>query len=99
MESSLSIDARNQLDRFCRQYLQVQRDLEYPSPEYLRQYDFQQIIYNKLFAEKAIKHAPPVRHRLRVLKELLSRIESSIVDYDEEVGMIASLLLNIVSYN
>jgi hypothetical protein len=87
MESLMPIDARLQLDRFCHQYLQVQRDLEYPSSEYLRQYEFQQIIYNRLFSEKAIKHAPPARYRLRVLKELLARIETSIVDFEEEVGI------------
>lgn len=86
MESSLCTNAGQQLDRFCRQYLQVQLHLDYPSEEYLRQYDFQQVIYSRLFADNAVRHLPPARHQLRVLKELVKRIENAIQDWEEEVG-------------
>ncbi|KUJ18060.1 uncharacterized protein LY89DRAFT_684000 [Mollisia scopiformis] len=84
MTSSSFIDGRHQLDRFCRQYLQVLQDLEYPSGENLRNYEFQQDIYNRLFADDAAKHPSPARYRVRVLKELVQRIEASIQDWDNE---------------
>lgn len=87
MEDSLSPAAKRQLDRFCRQFLQAQLDLDYPSAENLRQNNFQQAIYNNLFAEIAVQHATPARHQFRVLKELIRRTEASIQDWDEEVGI------------
>jgi len=85
MESQLLHGARRQLDRFCRQYLQVQLDLDYPDEEHLRNYTFQESLHAKLFAENTLKHAPPARYQLRVLKELTRRIEQSIQDWEEEV--------------
>jgi hypothetical protein len=85
MENLLSLEARRHLDRFCRQYLQVQLDLDYPDEEYLRNDVFQWSIYSRLFAEHAVEHAPPPRYQFRVLKELTKRIESSIVDWEEGV--------------
>ncbi|KAE8452737.1 hypothetical protein EG329_013009 [Mollisiaceae sp. DMI_Dod_QoI] len=84
MESSFSTAERHQLDRFCRQYLQAQLELDYPSKEYLRQHNFQQAIYRNLFHEDVVKHAPPVRYQFRVLKELIGRIEESVRDWEEE---------------
>ncbi len=77
--------ACQQLDRFCRQYLQVQLDLDYPSEEHLRNDSFQQCLFMRVFAENSIQHEPPVRFQLRVLKELTRRIEQSIQDWEEEV--------------
>ena len=85
MEGQLSPIARQQLDRFCRQYLQVQLDLDYPDEEHLRNNEFQHLLYARLFGEDAIKHEPPRRFQLRVLKELTRRIEQSIQDWEEEV--------------
>ncbi|KAH7351197.1 putative methyltransferase-domain-containing protein [Rhexocercosporidium sp. MPI-PUGE-AT-0058] len=83
MESQLSVNARRQLDRFCRQYLQVTLELDYPTEEYLRHDAFQQSLYSLLFSED-VQYVPPPRYQLRVLKELMKRIEASILDWDEE---------------
>jgi hypothetical protein len=85
MESQILLKAQRQLDRFCRQYLQVQLNLDYPDEEHLRNAAVQQAIYSRLFADHAIAHVPPPRYQLRVLKELVNRIEQSIQDWEEEV--------------
>jgi hypothetical protein len=85
MERQLSLGARDQLNRFRRQYLQVQLDLDYPDEEHLRNDSFQQALYAGLFEEDIVKRAPPQRFQLRVLKELTRRIEQSIQDCEEEV--------------
>jgi len=83
MESQLSASARQQLDRFSRQYLQLQLGLDYPDEQYLRNDAFQQALHARLFEENAIKHTPPPRYQLRVLKELTRRIEQ-LQDGEEE---------------
>src|SRR6266536_6669475 len=85
MESQFSASATQQLDRFCRQYLQLQLDPDYPDAENLRNDIFQQSLNARLFEENAIKHAPPQRYQLRILKELTRRIEQGIQDWEEEV--------------
>jgi len=85
MESQLSLGAKAQLDRFCRQYLQLHHDLEYPEADNLRNETFQVCLHARLFEERALKHAPNQRYQLRVLKELTKRIEQSIQDWEEEV--------------
>lgn len=40
-------------------------------------------MYKKLFAPDALTCAPPLRYQLRILKELVSRIEASIDDWDQ----------------
>jgi protein-lysine N-methyltransferase EEF2KMT len=85
MESQLSASARKQLDRFSRQYLQLQLNLDFPDDNCLRNDAFQQSLYSRLFSEAGIKNAPPVRYQLRVLKKLTERIEQSIQDWEEEV--------------
>jgi len=84
MNSQLSPSARRQLDRFCRQYLQVEPDLDYPDPEHLRNDGFQQALYARAFKD-GVAPSPPTRYRLRVLKKLTKKIEESIQDWDEEV--------------
>ncbi|KAI1081526.1 putative methyltransferase-domain-containing protein [Whalleya microplaca] len=71
-----------QLHRFCRQYLQLERDLDYPPAASLQNEDVQNSLYQQLFADGAVAHPPPPRYQLRVLKELMSRIEASIDDWD-----------------
>jgi hypothetical protein len=94
MESQLSPEVRKQLDRFCRQYLQVHQ-VDYPDDEHLRNDVVQQLIYDRLFKPDIIKHAPPQRYQLRILKELIRRIEQSIKDWEEEVsGPSAKVELN-----
>lgn len=87
MDQKLSVGGRVQLNRFCRQYLQLQLQPDYPDEGYLRQDAFQETLYAMLFGESAIQqqHQPPERYRLKVLKELTRRIEQSIQDWEEEV--------------
>ncbi|KAG0652946.1 Elongation factor methyltransferase 3 [Hyphodiscus hymeniophilus] len=86
MESQITATARQQINRFCRQYLQLLLDPDYPDDVHLRTDAVQQFLYTRLFQENAISHPPPPRYQLRVLKELVKRIEESIQDWDEEVG-------------
>jgi hypothetical protein len=60
--------------------------LDYPDADLLRQSSVQEALYEHLFAEGAVPFPPPHRYRLRVLKELLSRIEKSINDWEEQVN-------------
>lgn len=72
------------LDRFCWQYLQLELEqrLDYPPPEVVRTEACQSQLYERLFAP-GLPHPPPHRYKLRVLKELVGRIEASIEDWDE----------------
>ena len=81
----LSLHCQRQLSLFRRQYLQLQVDIRYPDPSCLRQEMFQQFLQDELFDEESIEHQPPQRYQIRVLKELIKRIEASIVDWEEEV--------------
>ncbi|KFY80014.1 hypothetical protein V498_08862 [Pseudogymnoascus sp. VKM F-4517 (FW-2822)] len=75
---------REELDLFKRQYLQLQLSLKYPAKECLKHEEFQQLLYSEVFSEDAMKWYPPQRYQLRVLKELVKRIEVSITDWEEE---------------
>ncbi|RKK98980.1 hypothetical protein BFJ68_g9942 [Fusarium oxysporum] len=72
-----------QVDRFCHQYLQLQSDLDYPEASLLKTSQVQNAFYERLFADGAVRYGPPPRFQLRVLKELMSRIEASIDDWEE----------------
>ncbi|TLS21039.1 uncharacterized protein PpBr36_10703 [Pyricularia pennisetigena] len=72
-----------ELDRFCWQYLQLEQRLDYPSPKSLRTEECQSRLFSRLFAPGALPHPPPHRYQLRVLKELVGRIEASIEDWEE----------------
>ncbi|RYP14746.1 hypothetical protein DL765_006161 [Monosporascus sp. GIB2] len=76
-------ESRDSIDRFCRQYLQLERDLDYPSSTVLQETHTQNVLYESLFADGAVAYPPPPRYRLRVLKELVKRIEASIDDWDQ----------------
>lgn len=79
--------SQSQVDRFCYQYLQLEQTLTYPEPQHLRRSDVQDAIYERLFADDALSAGPPpLRYQLRVLKELVSRVEASIEDWDEHVS-------------
>ncbi|KAI9735410.1 MAG: hypothetical protein M1818_006416 [Claussenomyces sp. TS43310] len=82
--AGLSPQAQRELEIFQRQYLQLQADLIFPGSNCLRQEAFQQVLYEEVFKDDAVVYQPPLRYQLRVLKELLSRIESSITDWDED---------------
>jgi hypothetical protein len=63
MESQLSPSARRQLDRFCRQYFQVQLDLSYPGEEQLRNDVFQQALYPALTSREISTPSTEKAHR------------------------------------
>ncbi|KFA77278.1 hypothetical protein S40288_01319 [Stachybotrys chartarum IBT 40288] len=71
-----------QVDRFCRQYLQLEPQLDFPDAHLLKEAEVQDSIYARLFAG-AVQYGPPPRYRLRTLKELVSRIEASIDDWEQ----------------
>ncbi|KAM0553069.1 hypothetical protein ACHAPJ_007617 [Fusarium lateritium] len=79
----MSSSTINQVDRFCHQYLQLQPDLDYPEPALLKTSQVQDALFERLFADGAIRYGPPPRFQLRVLKELMARIEASIDDWEE----------------
>jgi len=83
--SDLSPHCQRQLNLFRRQYLQLQVAIKYPDPQCLRQEIFQQCLQKGLFDEHAIEYQPPQRHQIRILKELIGRIEASITNWEEEV--------------
>jgi hypothetical protein len=72
---------------FRRQYLQLldTQTLTWPSPETLRSSHAQEWIYENLFQTDVSHFLPPERYRLRILKLLMSKVEQSIVDPDEDV--------------
>ncbi|GAO19541.1 hypothetical protein UVI_02061820 [Ustilaginoidea virens] len=74
---------RRQVERFSHQYLQLQSDLDFPQAEYLRLDEVQDELHTSLFSKDGSNVGPPVRYRLTTLKELVSRIESSIDDWEQ----------------
>ncbi len=95
MEAQLSQDAGRQLDRFCRQYLQLLREPDYPQDEHLRAELFQQSLFARLFEENAVAHPPPLRYQLRVLKELITRIEQATTGSEDEVCFAPGAILEV----
>jgi hypothetical protein len=69
------------------QYFQLvdPRHLSLPPKDTLIRSDVQHTIYQQMFNETAIWPIPPVPYRIRVLKMLLSAIEDSISNPDEDV--------------
>jgi len=83
--SDLLPQAQHQLNIFKRQYFQLQTNIRFPDSEWLRQDYFQRALYSEIFSDDRNVPHPSKRYQLRILKELISRIESSIIDWDEEV--------------
>ena len=84
-----------QLKRFEHQYFQLEPSLDYPDANLLRIAAAQESLYSALFVDRHGRHLPPLRYQLKVLKELLKRIEASIQDWDDHV----SPLPTAVQYN
>ncbi|XXH04069.1 hypothetical protein Hte_010480 [Hypoxylon texense] len=70
------------IGRFCHQYLQLERDLDYPPATLLREAEVQDALYRRIFAKGALAYTPPKRYQIRVIKELVSKVEASIEDWD-----------------
>ncbi|KAK1770746.1 putative methyltransferase-domain-containing protein [Phialemonium atrogriseum] len=90
----MASDARRQplpIIRFCRQYLQLESDLAYPDGILLRDERSQEFLYEKLFSPNAISRPAPPRYQLEALKNLVTRIEGAIEDWDEH-GISDSLM-------
>lgn len=93
-QGSLSEEALRQIRLFRRQYLQLldAQNLAWPSSETLRSSQAQEWIYEHLFQTDDVSHfLPPERYRLLILKPLMSKIENSIVDPEEDVSVFWSL--------
>jgi len=73
-----------QLQRFVHQYLQLYDTLDWPEASVLRDSRAQSYLYEHMF--RRLKFALPERYQLRVLKQLVQRLEESIVDPDQDVG-------------
>ncbi|KAM7194237.1 putative methyltransferase domain containing protein [Rhypophila sp. PSN 637] len=88
VQHTKSASWQKQISRFCWQYLQLESILDYPDNEALIEDTTQNTLHAKLFSGD--QPIPP-RYQLRVLKELVARIESSITDWDEH-GISDSLM-------
>ncbi|AEO63714.1 uncharacterized protein THITE_2109257 [Thermothielavioides terrestris NRRL 8126] len=71
-----------QVARFCWQVLQLDSAPEFPDAELLRAEDVQEAIYERVF-DDAVALPLPRRYQLRILTELIARIESAIEDWDK----------------
>lgn len=82
---------RAAVDRFCCQYLQLEMHLDYPDGQLLRRPDIQGEIFDRIFLGQShsVRNS---RLQLRVLKELVARIQASISDdeYDDYVCMLTA---------
>lgn len=78
-------DDHPQISRFCWQNLQVDPAPDFPAAELLREEAVQETIYKRVFCEE-VPLRPPRRYQARVLKQLISRIEAAIEDWDLHVS-------------
>lgn len=74
-----------QVSRFCWQNLQVDPAPDFPVAELLCDEAVQETIYDRVFCD-TLPLRPPRRYQVRILKELVARIESSIQDWDRHVS-------------
>ena len=72
---------------FAAQYFQLVEPqfLSIPPRHVLIRPSAQESIYRDMFDDSTAWPLPPARYRMRVLKTLLSKIEDSILDPDEDV--------------
>lgn len=85
----MAVDAGilSQLRVLQRQYLQLVEpsQLRWPSDRVLMASDVQSWMFTNLFDLDRVKSPPPERYQLRVLKLLISKLERSIDDPEEDV--------------
>lgn len=74
-----------QVSRFCWQNLQADPNPDFPDPELLCDEPVQEEIYDRVFSDAAPTR-PPRRYQVRILKQLIARIESAIEDWDKHVS-------------
>ena len=77
-----------QLRLFRRQYLQLfQHDfLSWPPKGLLKEADVQKWLYRNMFSPDCNDRLPPERYQFRVLKTLVTKIEQSVEDPEEDVS-------------
>ncbi|KAH0564890.1 hypothetical protein GP486_001729 [Trichoglossum hirsutum] len=82
----LDLRSNERLSLFRRQYLQLFNldSLAFPDPEYLRVESFQDLLYDSIFKPGGLAYPPNDRYQLRVLKELVLRVEQSITNPEED---------------
>lgn len=83
----------SQVDRYCRQYLQLEPQLDFPDAAFLRLPEVQETIFARLFADGAVQYGPPPRYQVKTLKNLVSQIEASIDNWDEHVSCFSHAFL------
>ncbi|KAG5943556.1 hypothetical protein E4U59_000267 [Claviceps monticola] len=79
----MDLSQMQSVDRFCHQYFQLESHLDFPDATCLRLEQVQDEIYGRMFSRKSLEFGPPVRYRVKTLKELSHRIESAIDDWEE----------------
>ncbi|KAG5987368.1 hypothetical protein E4U52_007666 [Claviceps spartinae] len=79
----MDLSRMHSVDRFCHQYFQLESHLDFPHATCLRLEQVQDEIYGRMFSRKSLEFGPPVRYRVKTLKELSHRIESAIDDWEE----------------
>lgn len=85
--SQLSQTESRQLGLFRRQYLQLMSTelLTMPPSASLRNSGFQAQLFEEMYRSDSLPYAIPHRYKLRVLKELMKRIEDAMIDPEEDV--------------
>ncbi|KAI0182128.1 putative methyltransferase-domain-containing protein [Hypoxylon sp. FL1284] len=79
-------DVDPQLILLRRQYLQLFEPdfLAWPPPKHLKDTDVQKWLYKNLFDQSRNPTLPPDRYQMRVLKQLVNKIEKAIEDPDQD---------------
>ncbi|KAF2232641.1 hypothetical protein EV356DRAFT_239137 [Viridothelium virens] len=74
------------LSLFKQQYLQLvePKKLAWPERDQLRLPEIQAWIYDHMFNTESLPYSPPERYELRVLKQLMSRVEEATIDPNED---------------
>ena len=87
-----SVTSLPQVELLRRQYLQMLKPdkLIMPSMEELRLPQTQADIFSAMFDQNNISFMPPIRYQFRVLKKIFTALEESIVDPEEDVGLLLS---------
>lgn len=85
-----------QLKTLRRQYLQLVEpaQLRWPDAQTLKAPQVQIWIFHNFFDLDHVSHPPPDRYQLRVLKLLVSKLESAIDDPEEDVWFLSSSFLS-----
>lgn len=93
MSSNLTTEDLSDLELFRAQYFQTLplQKLRVPSDAILRKIQSQQWIYQHMFDADHIGHLPQERYRVKVLKQLVTRIEATFADAEEDVCKLCGL--------